>query len=497
MSRHEDKIGHTSLARRHPAASSFFIGFIDPSIGFLLHHNIIIIQDQANKIQMNSFYMHRVALASSNKSSDEDEEYSSDEDEDVHPEVLSESRQLIAKLRYLANEVNRLRRTNETIFDTNNHLKAKVNVLSKTVDDLRSKNIALRKQNETPMKKVRSPKKEPSMEQCHSVSRSIYNEVDLIAASRGSSGMQVCSVSRSIDTLTNADLLYHGLRYAGFDAARQQNVKLEKNIERFKYLYGSPPTSVIPMFVDLRNDHPDMAYKDCLMAMNWLYLYDTYPVLSARWKLCEEKIGPTVLYHGKLIANLVKKKIQYRFKHKDLTHKLTVDGVIFNTNEFWLDPSSEWYNPKGNCAGIVSSSWSKLLYWENLTLSCSFDHNCIHRNGNLVSQSMNQNVFGSAALINPHVMISLFSVVVTRIKIKKNGIKMLFISGLRKEIKPWETVATLASQAKLSPQKMSILPTLKSFWHVLKIVRRHFIGVSRHSISLAIDSGMERVPIIE
>ena len=25
-------------------------------------------------------------------------------------------------------------------------------------------------------------------------------------------------------------------------------------------------------------------------------------------------------------------------------------------------------NPKGNCAGIVSSSWSKLFYWENLTL---------------------------------------------------------------------------------------------------------------------------------
>ena len=71
------------------------------------------------------------------------------------------------------------------------------------------------------------------------------------------------------------------------------------------------PTTVAPFFADLKSEYPDIVFKDCLMTMNWLTLYETYIILSGRWKYCEEYIGSKVMGYGMLMARVVIKKIAF------------------------------------------------------------------------------------------------------------------------------------------------------------------------------------------
>ena len=47
-----------------------------------------------------------------------------------------------------------------------------------------------------------------------------------------------------------------------------------------------------------------------------------------------------------------KRKIVFGGFEEDVTYMFGVDCLHFNTNEFRLDPSSKWFNFKGNCAGL-------------------------------------------------------------------------------------------------------------------------------------------------
>ena len=94
-----------------------------------------------------------------------------------------------------------------------------------------------------------------------------------------------------IHLLTVAELLSVALIYCGFDASRQQRVNLDRRIRWFKSFFGAPPTTLCPMMTDLKDETPELVYKDCLMAYNWLYLYDTREVLCGRWGRNENDIG--------------------------------------------------------------------------------------------------------------------------------------------------------------------------------------------------------------
>ena len=98
------------------------------------------------------------------------------------------------------------------------------------------------------------------------------------------------------------------------------------------------------MMKDLKDNNTTMCYKDCLMGMNWLYLYDSQEVLSGRWGRCENDIGKIVIQYSKMIQGLKAKKIRFEFSQENLskyTYLASYDTVNFLTQEFRLDPSGK------------------------------------------------------------------------------------------------------------------------------------------------------------
>lgn len=149
------------------------------------------------------------------------------------------------------------------------------------------------------------------------------------------------------------DILHDGLLYVGFDMHRLQKNKMERTAEWFKSFYGVEHTTVAPYLRDLRKEHPDIDYRDCFMTLNWLCLYDTYPVLSPRWKRCVEYIGPKVIDYAKKMAKLAMKKIIFELEH-DVELGRTVDCSTFMIYEMRLDPNTKWFDWKTHSAGLVS-----------------------------------------------------------------------------------------------------------------------------------------------
>ena len=139
----------------------------------------------------------------------------------------------------------------------------------------------------------------------------------------------------------------------GFDHDRLQKNNVQRQSAWFKAFYGVEPTTAVPYLAALRAEYPDIVYKDCLMTMNWLTLYDAYPILTARWKSCEEYIGPKVIKYGMKMAKLAEKIITFRRKHS-LEISKSVDCATFMVQEMRLDPSSEWFDWKTHSCGLVS-----------------------------------------------------------------------------------------------------------------------------------------------
>ncbi|KAL7533034.1 hypothetical protein ACHAXR_006065, partial [Thalassiosira sp. AJA248-18] len=152
-------------------------------------------------------------------------------------------------------------------------------------------------------------------------------------------------------SITSDDILAAGLSYAGFDLDRQRRNNLDRKTDWFKAFYGVEQYTVAPFFADIKNAYPDIVYKDCLMTMNWLNLYETYPVLSGRWKYCEEYIGSKVLDYAEKMAVVARKKIVFDLKH-GIEGGRSLDCSTFMVQEFRLDPSSKWFDYKTHSCGV-------------------------------------------------------------------------------------------------------------------------------------------------
>ena len=87
------------------------------------------------------------------------------------------------------------------------------------------------------------------------------------------------------------------------------------------------------------------------MTMNWLNLYDTYPVLSGRWKYCKETIGSKVIDNGTKIAAIGGKTIVFYLAH-DVVLERTVDTTTSMVYEMRQDPSTEHFDYKTHSCGL-------------------------------------------------------------------------------------------------------------------------------------------------
>ena len=89
------------------------------------------------------------------------------------------------------------------------------------------------------------------------------------------------------------------------------------------------------------------------MTMNWLYLYETYPVLSARWKYSENTIGDKVIDYATKMYKVALQMIKFGLKCRRRFGR-TVDCCTFTVQEMRQDPSSEWFDYKSHSCGLVS-----------------------------------------------------------------------------------------------------------------------------------------------
>ena len=85
--------------------------------------------------------------------------------------------------------------------------------------------------------------------------------------------------------------------------------------------------------------------------MNWLALYETYIILSGRWKYCEEYIGSKVIDYATKMAKVARKKIIFELEH-NIENGRTVDCSTFMVQEFRLDPSIKWFDHKTHSCGL-------------------------------------------------------------------------------------------------------------------------------------------------
>ena len=154
------------------------------------------------------------------------------------------------------------------------------------------------------------------------------------------------------DIPTENNILTIGLSKVGFDKQRQRRVGRGINIARFKAFYGVPPVTVHALLNDLKESYPSAKVVYLLLALNWLKLYSTEPVLSGRWDYCNDHIRKMTKVYVKMIQSLKEKKITFDGFDPDEIHLISVDTVNFRTQEFRLDPSSDWFDVKSHSSGL-------------------------------------------------------------------------------------------------------------------------------------------------
>ena len=131
------------------------------------------------------------------------------------------------------------------------------------------------------------------------------------------------------DTPTEDYILSFGLSKVGFDEKRQRRVSRHLSIRRFNAFYGVPPVTVRAIFNDLKADYPSSTLHYLLLALNWLKLYSTEPVLSGRWKHCDEHIRKMTKEYARMMQSLMETKITFDgFDPKEI-YWISVDTVSF------------------------------------------------------------------------------------------------------------------------------------------------------------------------
>jgi hypothetical protein len=170
--------------------------------------------------------------------------------------------------------------------------------------------------------------------------------------------------------MTVDDILFYGLCHVGFGEERQRVVN-ETSVNRFKAHYGPEPRTVKDLMSDLCCEFPDTTFKELLMGLNWLKLYDVESVLAGRWNfdesVCRDKCRETT----RRIQSFREKIVVFdpsMFRPEEI-HIISVDCVNFITQEFRLDPHTKWFDHKSHSAGLkyefAISVWQSRCVWIN------------------------------------------------------------------------------------------------------------------------------------
>jgi hypothetical protein len=170
--------------------------------------------------------------------------------------------------------------------------------------------------------------------------------------------------------MTLEDILYYGLCYVGFGEERQ-NVITETSVKRFKAHFGPEPRTVKDLMHDLVDEFPKTTFKELLMGLNWLKLYDIESVLAGRWNydesVCRDKVKET----ARRIQSFKEKVIVFdpsSFRPEEV-HVITCDGVNFITQEFRLNPSTGFFDHKSHSCGLkyefAIAIWTSRCVWIN------------------------------------------------------------------------------------------------------------------------------------
>ncbi len=128
------------------------------------------------------------------------------------------------------------------------------------------------------------------------------------------------------------------------------------------------------------------------MALNWLKLYETCPVVMGQWGFCEEYIAQIVKEYIGLIQSLFNQILSSEKFHKDKVYIVSVDVIHLVTNKFCKDLSTAWFDFKNNGArlthefsvalqhqNIVSVYRPKPAATPDITMSCDGNVDvCVH-----------------------------------------------------------------------------------------------------------------------
>ena len=122
----------------------------------------------------------------------------------------------------------------------------------------------------------------------------------------------------SLDIVTSHEMMQIGLAWAGYDSYRQSRVQRTTNLTRFKSHYGSLPIVCAQIWEDLqttklpeaRVERNYLDLKYFLLAMNWLYRYDTDEELSGTFGRCTKTLRKWKWFYVQKIAALKDQKVR-------------------------------------------------------------------------------------------------------------------------------------------------------------------------------------------
>jgi hypothetical protein len=121
-----------------------------------------------------------------------------------------------------------------------------------------------------------------------------------------------------ITIFLESEILSMGLKRAGFDDVRQQRVKRETNVRRFKSHFGSSPLVYAAIWEDLvTTDIPEARIEATtdpdkfFLGLYFLKEYPTEEKLAGSFKTCEKTARKWAWYFAIKIQALKKKKVNY------------------------------------------------------------------------------------------------------------------------------------------------------------------------------------------
>jgi hypothetical protein len=184
-----------------------------------------------------------------------------------------------------------------------------------------------------------------------------------------------------VHLVTAADLQAHALSIYVFDVKK---MSAKQSLSHWKQVFGPDPTTIAPMFKDIRDRNPSFSYTEGLMALNWLHCKTKYSDLSSRYGPCEERLKKILHKNVKMIQALKKEKIEFKFKElKNLHHKANIDCANFTVNEYQDEPSAKQYDHKSHSCGLkyeacVAAFEDRIVWFEGPFLVSRHDL-CVFR----------------------------------------------------------------------------------------------------------------------